>query len=263
MSEQRRKQQQKRVGGAEAKVPSRKMLIWGGVAMLFVLAYAGRLVLQESPLRWLCEVSGIEAGEDVWLVLVSALCRAEGNVWESLSVRSLYRVCDQGLAGTGTGVFGGWGEVISELAVWIQSAERRGLSAGRAFRQNWVQSAVSAASNQPTASNPASVAPATKDNRLLFVAIAILALAGMVVSAVSLQRHYAKSASAFCDFGERFDCDIVNRSEYSSLMGIPVAGIGIAGYGVLLALATICRSRRRRHYGCWWRLWRDWRSLSI
>jgi vitamin-K-epoxide reductase (warfarin-sensitive) len=74
------------------------------------------------------------------------------------------------------------------------------------------------------------------------VAIAILALAGMVISAVSLQRHYAKSATAFCDFGERFNCDIVNRSEYSSLMGIPVAGIGIVGYGVLFALATIYRS---------------------
>jgi uncharacterized membrane protein len=65
----------------------------------------------------------------------------------------------------------------------------------------------------------------------------------MVVSAISLQRHYAKSASAFCDFGERFNCDIVNRSEYSSLMGIPVAGIGFVGYGMLLALATIYRSR--------------------
>jgi len=82
-----------------------------------------------------------------------------------------------------------------------------------------------------------------KDHRLLFVAITILSLAGMVVSAISLQRHYAKSASAFCDFGERFNCDIVNRSEYSSLMGIPVAGIGFVGYGVLLALATIYRSR--------------------
>ncbi len=41
----------------------------------------------------------------------------------------------------------------------------------------------------------------------------------------------------------RFNCDIVNRSEYSTVMGIPVAGIGIAGYGVLLALATIYRSR--------------------
>jgi uncharacterized membrane protein len=77
----------------------------------------------------------------------------------------------------------------------------------------------------------------------LFWAIAILAVAGVVVSAVSLERHYAKSATAFCDFGERFNCDIVNRSEYSSVMGIPVAGIGIAGYGVLLALATKYRSR--------------------
>ena len=73
--------------------------------------------------------------------------------------------------------------------------------------------------------------------------VAILALAGMSVSAVSLERHYAKSASAFCDFGERFNCDIVNRSEYSTVMGIPVAGIGVAGYGALFALATLYRSR--------------------
>lgn len=77
----------------------------------------------------------------------------------------------------------------------------------------------------------------------LFVIVAILALAGMALSAVSLQRHYAKSATAFCDIGEKFNCDIVNRSEYSSLMGIPVAGIGVVGYGILLALATIYRSR--------------------
>ena len=82
-----------------------------------------------------------------------------------------------------------------------------------------------------------------KNNRGFFLAIASIALAGMVVSAVSLQRHYAKSATAFCDVGERFNCDIVNRSEYSSLMGIPVAGIGVVGYGVLLVLATIYRSR--------------------
>lgn len=79
-------------------------------------------------------------------------------------------------------------------------------------------------------------------NRALFLVIAILAVAGIAVSGVSLQRHYAKSASAFCDVGEKFSCDIVNRSEYSSVMGIPVAGIGVIGYGVLLALATAYRS---------------------
>jgi uncharacterized membrane protein len=80
-------------------------------------------------------------------------------------------------------------------------------------------------------------------NRGLYLAIAILAVAGITVSAVSLERHYAKSATSFCDVGEKFNCDIVNRSEYSTVMGIPVAGIGIAGYGVLLALATVYRSR--------------------
>ena len=86
-------------------------------------------------------------------------------------------------------------------------------------------------------------ANAAAQNRMLYLAIAVLAVAGVSVSAISLERHYAKSATAFCDIGERFNCDIVNRSEQSTVMGIPVAGIGLAGYGVLLALATVYRSR--------------------
>ncbi|MGA2413186.1 MAG: vitamin K epoxide reductase family protein [Candidatus Sulfotelmatobacter sp.] len=82
-----------------------------------------------------------------------------------------------------------------------------------------------------------------RPNRILFLAIAVLSVAGIAVSSVSVQRHYAKSASGFCDLGEKFNCDIVNRSEYSSVMGIPVAGIGVVGYGVLLALATAYRSQ--------------------
>jgi vitamin-K-epoxide reductase (warfarin-sensitive) len=89
---------------------------------------------------------------------------------------------------------------------------------------------------------PASTKPDVgSGRRLLFLTIAILSLAGMIVSAVSLQRHYAKSATSYCEFGEKFNCDIVNRSEYSSLLGIPVAGIGVAGYGLLLVLSTFPR----------------------
>jgi uncharacterized membrane protein len=65
----------------------------------------------------------------------------------------------------------------------------------------------------------------------------------MIVSAVSLQRHYAKSATAYCDFSQKFSCDIVNRSEYSTVMGIPVAAIGVAGYGALFVLTTFWKSR--------------------
>ena len=84
---------------------------------------------------------------------------------------------------------------------------------------------------------------ANAKNHVLLLVIATLSLAGIGVSAVSLERHYARSETSFCEFGEKFNCDIVNRSQYSSIMGIPVAGIGIVGYGVLLALATAYRSR--------------------
>ena len=71
----------------------------------------------------------------------------------------------------------------------------------------------------------------------------MLALAGVIVSAVSLQRHYAKSATTLCDFSQKFSCDIVNRSEYSTIQGIPVAGIGVFGYATLFVLASFWKSR--------------------
>jgi len=80
-------------------------------------------------------------------------------------------------------------------------------------------------------------------NNVLFMLIAILSLAGIVDSAIALQRHYAKSDTNFCDFSKKFSCDIVNRSEYSTMAGIPVAGIGVAGYAALFVLATFLKSR--------------------
>src|SRR3989442_14278154 len=74
-------------------------------------------------------------------------------------------------------------------------------------------------------------------------AIALLAIAGAAVSSVSLYHHYDTSPSSFCDFGANFNCDIVNRSIYSAVFGIPVALIGILGYGALLILATFYRAR--------------------
>jgi uncharacterized membrane protein len=78
----------------------------------------------------------------------------------------------------------------------------------------------------------------------LFRVVAILATFGIVVSSVSLQHHYAKSKTEYCDFGNTFNCDIVNRSEYSQVLGIPVALIGLLGYGAVLALATLYRGRK-------------------
>lgn len=83
------------------------------------------------------------------------------------------------------------------------------------------------------------MSPAT--TRRLMLAIAALALAGAVVSSVSLYHHYGTSATAYCDIGENFNCDIVNRSTFSTVAGVPVALIGITGYLVVLTLATLYR----------------------
>jgi vitamin-K-epoxide reductase (warfarin-sensitive) len=74
--------------------------------------------------------------------------------------------------------------------------------------------------------------------------VALFAVCGIVVSSVSLQHHYAKSKTAYCDIGDTFNCDIVNRSEYSEIFGIPVALIGMLGYAALVGLATVYRGRR-------------------
>ena len=80
-------------------------------------------------------------------------------------------------------------------------------------------------------------------NRLMSL-VGILAVCGVAVSSVSLQHHYATSKTAYCDIGETFNCDIVNRSEYSSILGIPVAFLGMLGYAALAGLATVYRDRR-------------------
>ena len=77
----------------------------------------------------------------------------------------------------------------------------------------------------------------------LQLAIALVALAGVLVSSVSLYHHFGTSKTSFCTFGESFNCDIVNRSAYSTVLGVPVALIGILGYLLILALATVYREK--------------------
>ena len=79
--------------------------------------------------------------------------------------------------------------------------------------------------------------------RRAFMVIALLALAGIAVSSIALRHHYRTSQTSYCDFGENFSCDIVNRSVYSTVFGVPDALIGILGYASLLALATAYRAK--------------------
>lgn len=76
--------------------------------------------------------------------------------------------------------------------------------------------------------------PAMKIVRFLLLALCIF---GAGLSAVSLQNHYATSATDYCDLSQTFNCDLVNRSTYSAVHGVPVALLGLLGYLLLFALS--------------------------
>ena len=80
-------------------------------------------------------------------------------------------------------------------------------------------------------------------HRRLMVAVSLVALAGVSVSSVLLYHHFSKSKTSFCDINESFNCDLVNRSIYSTVLGVPVALIGILGYLLILGLATVYRDK--------------------
>lgn len=70
--------------------------------------------------------------------------------------------------------------------------------------------------------------------------LALLACAGIVVSALALHVHYS-TESAPCSINEKWDCGIVNHSPYAVMYGVPVAALGIAGYLLMVALALLRR----------------------
>jgi vitamin-K-epoxide reductase (warfarin-sensitive) len=96
--------------------------------------------------------------------------------------------------------------------------------------------------------------------------IAILALAGLIVSCFALREHFRTDASP-CSINERWDCGVVNHSPFAEIAGIisiaspsasdfvvnhatlarvgtvPVAAVGILGYA---AIAGFALARR------WW-----------
>ena len=71
----------------------------------------------------------------------------------------------------------------------------------------------------------------------------ILAVLGVIVASLALREHYRTYGEAPCSINERWDCGVVNHSQFAVLAGIPVAAIGIAGY-ILMAVLAGLRSYR-------------------
>lgn len=66
----------------------------------------------------------------------------------------------------------------------------------------------------------------------LLTIIFLLSLLGILISGYLIKVHYSQGES-FCDLNEKFSCSAVNRSRYGEIGGIPIALIGLMGYGLL------------------------------
>ena len=68
-------------------------------------------------------------------------------------------------------------------------------------------------------------------------AVAVLALLGALDAAYLLLGKLGYVGSLECSISR--GCDMVNASSYSQFLGVPVAGIGLAGYVALFLVAIV------------------------
>jgi len=87
----------------------------------------------------------------------------------------------------------------------------------------------------------------------------ILAVLGIVASSLALREHYREYGDSPCSINERWDCGVVNHSQFALLGGVldqmgihshipilgglPVATIGILGY-IVMAIVIFRRAYR-------------------
>lgn len=83
--------------------------------------------------------------------------------------------------------------------------------------------------------------PAVGKVDILFIAILVIAILGLLDAAYLTYEHYAGLKGLLCvgGHGGHSSCQTVQSSTWSRLAGIPVAVLGLAGYAVILASLAI------------------------
>ena len=69
-------------------------------------------------------------------------------------------------------------------------------------------------------------------------AVVILAALGVLVAGYLAYRHYANiTGGKICNISDRISCDIVNKSIYAEIFGVPVSLIGAIGYAFIAVVS--------------------------
>jgi uncharacterized membrane protein len=79
--------------------------------------------------------------------------------------------------------------------------------------------------------------------------VLFLSILGIIIASYLLWLHAKPYDSSFCNINERFNCDVVNKSAYSAILGIPVSLIGVLGYiSLMLAAIALLRRKNKRFF---------------
>jgi len=95
-----------------------------------------------------------------------------------------------------------------------------------------------------------------REPRAYLAPVPFLAILGAGISGFLVANHYAYLSADFCSVASWLDCNEVNQSAWSEILGIPVAAIGLAGFLVLLVLALDLRLREAPRF-------RPWQMLAL
>lgn len=71
-----------------------------------------------------------------------------------------------------------------------------------------------------------------------------VALVGILLALYAIPLHYS-SGGSICDINDTLNCDVVNKSQWSTLFGIPVAVLGFLSY-LAVFFAVLFRKRIQR-----------------
>ncbi len=72
------------------------------------------------------------------------------------------------------------------------------------------------------------------------IALIVVSVLGMVIMGYLFSLRFSTGGSAFCNLGENLSCDVVNRSAYAAIFGIPMSLLGFL-YFLGVCAATIWR----------------------
>ena len=72
-----------------------------------------------------------------------------------------------------------------------------------------------------------------------------LSIYAVLLSSYLTYLHYSKEPSSFCDISPGLSCDIVNKSKYSELFGIPVAIMGGITFIIIIILSWLALKNKK------------------